>query len=182
MESNIDFNIENNSKTSRCPLAPVLNPQLNNNRDINLENNVDTSVNDALLQKSANASAYSLGKRSKVMLFKVIGLFFVGLAILGVALPILPTTPFLLVAAACFAKSSPEMQKRLLANKTFGPLIHDWQKYRSIPRKAKRIALLTMVLSVCWSAFMLKSIALTVLVIVLVTGPFIFLWRLPVSK
>lgn len=122
------------------------------------------------------------GSKSKVFLFKITGVFFVGLAILGVALPILPTTPFLLVAAACFAKSSPEMQKRLLANKTFGPLIHDWQKYRSIPRKAKRIALLTMVLSVCWSAFMLKSIALTVLVIVLVTGPFIFLWRLPVSK
>jgi len=123
-----------------------------------------------------------VGSRSKVFLFKITGVFFVGLAILGVVLPILPTTPFLLVAAACFAKSSPEMQKRLLANKTFGPLIHDWQKYRSIPRKAKRIALLTIILSVCWSAFMLDSFWLTVLVVALVTGPFIFLWRLPISK
>jgi uncharacterized membrane protein YbaN (DUF454 family) len=122
------------------------------------------------------------GNKGKVLVLKVTGIFFVGLAILGVVLPILPTTPFLLVAAACFAKSSPEMQRRLLANKTFGPLIHDWQKYRSIPRKAKRIALLTMVLSVCWSAFMLQSAMLTALVIALIIGPFIFIVRLPLSK
>ncbi len=122
------------------------------------------------------------GNKGKVLILKVTGIFFVGLAILGVILPILPTTPFLLVAAACFAKSSPAMQRKLLANKTFGPLIHDWQKYRSIPRKAKRIALLTMILSVCWSAFMLQSAMLTALVVALVIGPFIFLLRLPESK
>ena len=120
--------------------------------------------------------------KTKKLLLKVTGLFFVGLAILGVVLPILPTTPFLLVAAACFAKSSPRLQKKLLANKTFGPLIHEWQQYRSIPRKAKRIALLTIILSVAWSAYLLKNIMLTMLVFVLVLGPFIFLWRLPVSK
>ncbi len=120
--------------------------------------------------------------KGKVLVLKVVGILFVGLAILGVVLPILPTTPFLLVAAACFAKSSPEMQRWLLANKTFGPLIHDWQKYRSIPRKAKRIALLTIILSVCWSAFMLQSAMLTALVVALVIGPFIFLLRLPESK
>ncbi len=117
-----------------------------------------------------------------MLVLKVMGILFVGLAILGVVLPILPTTPFLLVAAACFAKSSPEMQRRLLANKTFGPLIHDWQKYRSIPKKAKRIALLTIILSVCWSAFILQSAMLTALVVALVSGPFIFLVRLPESR
>ncbi len=122
------------------------------------------------------------GNKGKVLILKITGIIFVGLAILGVVLPILPTTPFLLVAAACFAKSSPEMQRRLLANKTFGPMIHDWQKYRSIPRKAKRIALLTIILSVCWSGFMLQSLALTALVVALVIGPFIFLLRLPESK
>lgn len=120
--------------------------------------------------------------KTKKFLLKVTGLIFVGLAILGVILPILPTTPFLLVAAACFAKSSPRLQKKLLANKTFGPLIHEWQQHRSIPRKAKRVALLTIILSVVWSAYLLKNIMLTVLVFALVLGPFIFLWRLPVSK
>ena len=117
-----------------------------------------------------------------MLILKITGLLFVGLAILGVILPILPTTPFLLVAAACFAKSSPKLERKLLANKTFGPMIHDWQEYRSIPRKAKHISLITMVLSVCWSAYMLKSAVLTALVIALMIGPFIFVARLPLSK
>jgi len=117
-----------------------------------------------------------------VLILKVTGIFFVGLAILGVVLPILPTTPFLLVAAACFAKSSPSMQQKLLNNKTFGPLIYEWQHNRSIPKKAKRIALLTMLLSVAWSAYLLQDIMLISLVCILVIGPFIFLYRLPVSK
>jgi uncharacterized membrane protein YbaN (DUF454 family) len=120
--------------------------------------------------------------KTKKFFLTTIGLIFVGLAILGVILPILPTTPFLLVAAACFAKSSPRLQKKLLANKTFGPLIYEWQQNRSIPRKAKRIALLTIILSVVWSAYLLKNIMLTFLVFGLVTWPFIFLWRLPESK
>ena len=125
---------------------------------------------------------FQAANKGKMIVLKVTGIFFVGLAILGIVLPILPTTPFLLVAAACFTKSSPAMQRRLLANNTFGPLIHDWQKYRSIPRKAKRIALLTMILSVCWSAYMLQSVMLTVLVVGLILGPFIFIARLPLSK
>jgi hypothetical protein len=113
-------------------------------------------------------------KKAKVLMFKTIGIVFVGLAILGVILPILPTTPFLLVAAACFAKSSPKMQRWLLTNKIFGPMINDWQQHRSIPKKAKYIALSSIVLSVAWSAYMLKSIWLTLLIIALVIGPFIF--------
>ncbi len=118
----------------------------------------------------------------KVFLWKVTGIFCVGLAILGAILPILPTTVFLIMATGCFAKSSPRMQRKLLNNKTFGPLIYEWQQHRSIPRKAKRIALLTIVLSVVWSAYLLQDMMLTLLVALLVVGPFIFLWRLPISK
>ncbi|KGJ89090.1 YbaN family protein [Colwellia psychrerythraea] len=124
----------------------------------------------------------SVQSKTKIILLKITGLFCVGLAILGAILPILPTTVFLIMAAACFSKSSPRMQQKLLANKTFGPLILDWQQHRTIPKKAKRIALLTIALSVCWSAFMLQSAMLTGLVIALVIGPFIFLMRLPLSK
>ncbi len=141
------------------------------------ENNESSNVE--LTQCSDSTPVQS---KTKKWLLKVTGLIFVGLAILGVVLPILPTTPFLLVAATCFAKSSPRLQKKLLANKTFGPLIHEWQQHRSIPRKAKRVALLTIILSVVWSAYLLKNLLLTVIVFVLVLGPFIFLWRLPVSK
>ncbi|MBA6381189.1 MULTISPECIES: YbaN family protein [unclassified Colwellia] len=114
-------------------------------------------------------------------LLKLTGLFFVGLALLGVVLPILPTTPFLLVAASCFAKSSPRMNKRLLRHKVFGPLIYHWQTSGSIPKRAKTIALSTIILATMGSCYQLDNNLLRVLVIVLVAGPFIFLWRLPLS-
>ena len=68
------------------------------------------------------------------------GFFFVGLAGLGVVLPVLPTTPFLLVAAACFARSSPRFYNWLLDNRVFGPLIRDWRAHRCIPLRAKVMA------------------------------------------
>jgi len=116
------------------------------------------------------------------MFHKIIGLFFVGLAILGAILPILPTTPFLLVAAACFAKSSPRLHKKLLENKTFGPMIYHWQATRSIPKKAKIISLLTMLCSVAWSFYMLDSFIMRMVVVALITCPFIFVYRLPLAK
>lgn len=115
------------------------------------------------------------------MLLKIAGIFFVGLAALGALLPLLPTTPFLLVAAACFAKSSPRMHKMLLANKVFGPMIYHWEQSRSIPKRAKVIALTSIVIATLWSCYILPSLWLKVLVVVLVTWPFIFLWRLPLS-
>jgi uncharacterized membrane protein YbaN (DUF454 family) len=96
-------------------------------------------------------------------------------------LPILPTTPFLLVAAGCFAKSSPRLHQKLLDNKVFGPLICNWQESRSIPKRAKVISLITMVLSAAWSCYMLNNFYLQMLVVALITCPFIFVLRLPLS-
>ncbi|WP_448551544.1 YbaN family protein [Thalassotalea montiporae] len=112
----------------------------------------------------------------------IVGLLFVGLGILGVVLPVLPTTPFLIVAAACFAKSSPRLHQMLLDNRIFGPMIRDWQAHRSIPLRAKRIALVSMVLACAWSCYVLQSYLWGALVIALITGPFIFVWRLPISE
>lgn len=124
----------------------------------------------------------STRNKIKILCWKILGLVCVGLAILGALLPILPTTVFLIMATACFAKSSPRMQKKLLDNKTFGPLLRDWQQHRSIPRKAKRIALLTILLSVAWSSYLLQNALLTLLVVALVIWPLVFLWRLPESQ
>ena len=87
------------------------------------------------------------------MILKGIGLLFLGLAILGVALPVLPTTPFVLVAAACFTKSSPRLHQKLLENKMFGPLIINWQTHKIISLRSKVIALTTMLLSFGWSFY-----------------------------
>jgi len=83
-------------------------------------------------------------KRHKVTraLWLVAGLICVGLGTIGIVLPILPTTPFLLAAAACFCKSSTRMYNWLLNNKWFGEYIRNYKEGRGLPLKTK-IASLT---------------------------------------
>jgi len=73
-------------------------------------------------------------------LYLVLGLGFTALGIAGAFLPLLPTTVFLIIAAACFAKSSPRMEAWILNHKQFGPLVRDWRAHGAIPRRAKVLA------------------------------------------
>jgi len=82
-----------------------------------------------------------LAPRGVRIVLLAVGLVCVALGAAGVVTPVLPTTPFLLVAAACFARASPRFYQRLLANPTFGPLIRDWREQRAIPRRAKITAI-----------------------------------------
>ena len=77
---------------------------------------------------------------------RLLGFLFLGLALLGVFLPLLPTTPFVLVAAACFAQSSERMHRWILANRTFGPMVRDWEEKRCVSCKVKVIAITSMLL------------------------------------
>ncbi len=70
-----------------------------------------------------------------------LGFTCVGLGVLGVFLPLLPTTPFILLAAACFARSSTRFHSWLRGHRIFGPLIREWEEHRAIPRRAKYIAI-----------------------------------------
>lgn len=106
------------------------------------------------------------------------GWLFVGLAVAGIVLPVLPTTPFLLVAATCFAKSSPRLYQWLLRNKVFGPLIKHWQETRTIPKKAKRIALVTIFLAASWSMYVIPLWYIKLLVVALLIFPVIFITRI----
>lgn len=74
-----------------------------------------------------------------------LGLLCVGLAGIGAVLPLLPTTVFLLIAAYAFARSSPRLHSWLLEHKLFGALIRDWQERGAIAKRAKVIAVLSMV-------------------------------------
>jgi uncharacterized protein len=73
-----------------------------------------------------------------------LGWFAVGLAVLGVFLPLLPTTPFLLVAAWAFGRSSERLRLWLYESRLFGPLLQNWQKHGAIPIWAKVMAVTAM--------------------------------------
>jgi uncharacterized membrane protein YbaN (DUF454 family) len=81
------------------------------------------------------------------LLFAALGTLFVLLGLLGLFLPVLPTTPFLLLATACYARSSRRIFNWLLNHPYFGPLIREWREYRSMPYRAKRNALWLIALS-----------------------------------
>ncbi len=74
-----------------------------------------------------------------------LGLLLVGLAVLGMLLPVLPTTPLLLLALACFARSSERLHGWLLSHRAFGPVIRNWHETRSMPRRAKIGAVVSIV-------------------------------------
>ena len=75
------------------------------------------------------------------------------LGLIGVALPGLPTTPFVLLAAACYAKASPRLHGWLLNHRFLGPMVRDWEQHRSLTRRTKTVAIGSMVVMVSLSAW-----------------------------
>lgn len=83
-------------------------------------------------------------------LYLFLGITFVALGFIGAFLPVLPTTPFLILAAACFARSSPRLESWLLSHPRFGPVLVAWRENGAIPWKAKLFALGGMSISFLW--------------------------------
>ena len=104
-----------------------------------------------------------------------VGWFCVALAIVGIPLPVLPTTPFLILAAACFVRTSPRLHARLLSDKRFGPLLAQWQARRSIPRYAKRRAYLLILVTFSVSIAMVDTTGLRVMLVCIAVGVSVFL-------
>lgn len=110
----------------------------------------------------------------------VAGSLCVALGVLGIFLPLLPTTPFMLLAAACFARSSRRFHDWLLANRTFGPLIHEWRKHRSVPYRTKFTAIALMALTMGTSiVFFVQPLWLKLLIAAVGVTVSVWLYRLP---
>jgi hypothetical protein len=92
-----------------------------------------------------------------------LGVLFAAIGVLGAFLPVLPTTPFLLLAAACFARTSTALHQRILANRMFGTYISQWQTDRTVPRAAKRKALGLVLVTFTLSIAMVGGIGLRVM-------------------
>src|SRR5262245_49217198 len=81
------------------------------------------------------------------LLLVVAGTVCVVLGLIGAFVPVMPTTPFLLLAAACYARASRRFYNRLLNNRAFGPLIIEWQTHHAIPYRTKLTAIALMAVS-----------------------------------
>ncbi len=108
-----------------------------------------------------------------------LGLLCVALAMIGIALPLLPTVPFLLLAAFFFARSSSRLHNWLLSHRTFGPLIVDWQSSGAIRPAAKKAA--TISVTAVFGLSVLLAVPAHVLIIqaVVLGGVMIFIWTRP---
>ncbi|MBO9399435.1 YbaN family protein [Shimia sp. R9_3] len=109
----------------------------------------------------------------------ICGLICVAFALVGVVLPLLPTVPFLLLAAFCFARSSQKLHNWLLSHKLFGPMIDDWHRNGAIRPSAKRAATLSIML--VFAISLALGVKTTVLIIqaVVLSAVLFFLWTRP---
>jgi len=74
----------------------------------------------------------------------IVGFLSLALGAIGIALPLLPTTPFILIAAFAFAQSSEKLHQWLLEHNVFGPLIDNWQRHGAISKRAKVASVVSM--------------------------------------
>ena len=96
--------------------------------------------------------AASQRNRAARPLWLTLGTASLGFGAAGTVLPLVPTTPFVLLSAYAFAQSSPRLHRWLAEHRKFGPLISNWQRHRAINRRTKTLAVAVMVLtpSVTW--------------------------------
>lgn len=113
------------------------------------------------------------------MVWVACGALALALGVAGIVLPLLPTTPFVLLAAWCFARSSPRLHDWLVTHPRFGPLILNWTEHGAIPPRAKRLALLaiaatftiSLILRLPAYALALQGLALAGVVTFIMTRP-----------
>lgn len=109
----------------------------------------------------------------------VVGWLAIVLGVVGIFLPLLPTTPFLLLAAACFARSSARFHHWLLNHKYLGPYIHLYLDGKGIPMKAKCYIIAVLWVSMAISIYIVPHLAIKGLLVLIASAVTIYLLRLP---
>ncbi|HYP29687.1 MAG TPA: YbaN family protein [Blastocatellia bacterium] len=103
-------------------------------------------------------------------LLNIAGTVFVALGILGAFLPLLPATPFLLLASACYIRGSDRLYRWLMGNRYLGPYIRNFQEKRGMPMKAKIISIAILWASLAFSIYRVEPVILDTTLIVVGVG------------
>lgn len=117
------------------------------------------------------------------VVFVTLGCIFVGLGALGAVLPVLPTTPFLLLASYFFIRSSPRLNDKLMRSPFFGPFLRDWHQHRGVRPRVK-VTAVVMVFVAITASISWGNLSWPVLTLLLVLGAvgIIVVLRLPVIR
>ena len=122
-----------------------------------------------------NFEKYSSNKLVRISLI-IAGWILVGLGIIGIFLPVMPTTIFLILAAACFARSSEKFYNQLINNKYLGKYIRDYMEHRGMPLRAKIVAIAMINIVIGYSAFFaVKTMWVKVLLVVIAVSLTVYL-------
>lgn len=114
------------------------------------------------------------------VIYLTVGLFCLLAGFIGIFLPLLPTTPFVLLAAYCFSRSSERLHQKLLSHRLFGPIIDEWEQHGVIPLKVKCFSSTMMLVMVSYPLIYrefdmwLKMLAVAVVLVAL-----IYVWSRP---
>lgn len=109
------------------------------------------------------------------------GLLSLATGVVGIVLPLLPTTPFVLLAAFCFSRGSARCEQWLISHPRFGPMIADWREHRAVPLRAKQLSAVMMTAGSLWAAFTLPARVAWVPALCCLAVSF-WLWRLPTRQ
>ncbi|WP_130807826.1 YbaN family protein [Senegalia massiliensis] len=113
----------------------------------------------------------------KKIILIIIGSLSLIFGTIGIILPVLPTTPFLLLSLACFVKSSDRLYKFILNNKYLAPYVSDYIKGNGIPLKAKKRAILLIWLTIGFSViFVLDKLILRIMLLTIASTVSIYIW------
>ena len=112
-------------------------------------------------------------------IFLILGWGFVALGVAGMFLPVLPTTPFLLLAASCFVRSSERSRQWLLRHRWFGPTIREWEERRAVKRSVKRLAYAVTSIMIVVAIVRGGHWGIRVAIVAVAAVGLFVLWRLP---
>ena len=116
----------------------------------------------------------TLQKNMQKKLLMLLGWFFVLLSAIGLLLPILPTTPFLILALALFANSSPRFHQMLLNNRWFGPVLKQWEENKTVTRSIKLRAILLVLVSFPVSIFLVREYLILQVMLIAIASILLF--------
>ena len=126
--------------------------------------------------KAKTNSDMTTSIKIKSALWVTAGTIFLALGIIGIVLPLLPTTPFLLLTAACYYRGSKRMHDWLLNHKWFGGYIRNFQEKRGIPKRAKIISISMLWITIGFSMiFIIEMLILHIILGVIAVGVTIYI-------